>query len=272
MSPAGPQTDGYAVAVEELLDLVPFFQQEEDLLQSVIGRLRRDYDKVGRATAATPFLTIEASEHIAEDELSAEHAMDVARRALDALLAHLDTDIRDLEETARTYRVAEQQALGHVTNGVPLPPDGSLPSVVPVVYYPDDPQQNYESIATYLVAHGYSKAAAAGIAACVAGESGGDPDQLQIGGGGGGGLIQWTPYQASHVPITGNRQRDFNAQLPLILKYNSGQGAASIQQLNSISDPAEAAKFYSENFERPAVKDSDVRAGVAASVYKFLNQ
>ncbi|MBO0821508.1 MAG: hypothetical protein J2P26_11745 [Nocardiopsaceae bacterium] len=71
------------------------------------------------------------------------------------------------------------------------------------------------------------------------------------------------------------RTDGYNAQLPLILKYNDDQvanGSASIDKLNSISDPVDAAKYYSENFERTQVTDSDVRTGTATSVYKFLNQ
>ena len=39
--------------------------------------------------------------------------------------------------------------------------------------------QNYLTIAEYLVANGYSHAAAAGIVACIARESGGDPEALE---------------------------------------------------------------------------------------------
>ena len=39
---------------------------------------------------------------------------------------------------------------------------------------------------------------------------------------------------------------------------------------NFATNPVEAADFYSQHFERPAVTDSDVRAGVAESVYSEL--
>jgi hypothetical protein len=124
---------------------------------------------------------------------------------------------------------------------------------------------NLLTIAKYMVANGYSKAAAAGIAGCVAGESGGDPESS---GGGGNGLIAWTPPKAGIV--TGNATKDLQTQLPLIIEYNNAQGAGLIKMLNSISDPVSAADFYSENFERPLVKDSDVRSSVATSIFSQL--
>jgi Phage tail lysozyme len=129
---------------------------------------------------------------------------------------------------------------------------------------------NYLTIAQYLVANGYSKAAAAGIVGCIAGESGGDPEAQEGGSSGGEGLIQWTPESAYPGLVTGNATKDLDAQLPAIIAYNNAQGAGLVQMLNAIENPVQAADFYSENFERPAVTDSDVRAGVAQSVYQEL--
>ena len=64
--------------------------------------------------------------------------------------------------------------------------------------------QNWHTIASYLAGHGFSKYAAAGVAGNIQAESGGLPEQLEIGGGGGGGLIQWTPWQSYGPLITGN--------------------------------------------------------------------
>jgi len=127
------------------------------------------------------------------------------------------------------------------------------------------------AVAQFLEENGYSKAAAAGVASCVDGESGGNPESV---GSGGGGLIGWTPI-GSAAPnsniITGNAGQDMMTQLQDILFYNSNEiGQAQVTQLNSIGDPLEAADFYSQNFEKPAVTDSDVVASVAEQVFAQL--
>jgi LysM repeat protein len=127
------------------------------------------------------------------------------------------------------------------------------------------------AVAQFLEENGYSKAAAAGVASCVDGESEGNPESV---GSGGGGLIGWTPIgSAAPNPniITGNAEQDMTTQLDDILFYNSNEiGQAQVDQLNSISDPLQAADFYSQNFERPAVTDSDVVASVAEQVFASL--
>jgi LysM repeat protein len=130
---------------------------------------------------------------------------------------------------------------------------------------------NLLAVAQFLEENGYSKAAAAGVASCVDGESGGNPESV---GSGGGGLIGWTPI-GSAAPnsniITGNAAQDMMTQLQDILFYNSNEiGQAQITQLNSISDPLQAADFYSQNFEKPAVTDSDVVASVAEQIFAQL--
>jgi LysM repeat protein len=130
---------------------------------------------------------------------------------------------------------------------------------------------NLLAVAQYLVENGYSDAAAAGIASCVDGESGGNPESV---GSGGGGLIGWTPI-GSAAPnaniITGNVAQDMMTQLADILSYNANEiGQSLIDQLNGISDPVAAADFYSQNFEKPAVTDSDVVASVAEQIYGQL--
>jgi hypothetical protein len=130
---------------------------------------------------------------------------------------------------------------------------------------------NLLAIGQYLVDNGYSKAAAAGVASCVDGESGGNPESV---GDGGGGLIGWTPL-GSAAPnsniVTGNVSADMLAQLADILYYNSNEiGASRVAELNSQTDPVAAADFYSQNFEKPAVTDSDVVPSVAEQVYSEL--
>ncbi len=130
---------------------------------------------------------------------------------------------------------------------------------------------NLLAIGQFLVGNGYSKAAAAGIASCIDGESGGNPESV---GDGGGGLIGWTPLSSAQPNanvITGNVEQDMLTQLNDILFYNSNEiGQSAVNQLNSISDPVAAADFYSQNFERPAVTDSDVVPSVAEQIFSDL--
>ena len=130
---------------------------------------------------------------------------------------------------------------------------------------------NLLAIGQFLVENGYSKAAAAGVASCIDGESEGNPESV---GDGGGGLIGWTPLgSAAPNPniVTGNVEQDMMTQLGDILFYNSNEiGQSAVNQLNSISDPVAAADFYSQNFERPAVTDSDVVPSVAEQIFSDL--
>ena len=128
--------------------------------------------------------------------------------------------------------------------------------------------QNLNTIGLELYKMGYSQAAAAGIAGCVAGESGGDPESQ---GSGGRGLIGWTPPgKLPDSAFTGNVTADLNAQIQEIDVYNRTNWASYIPMLNAQSDPVAAADFYSQYFERPAVTYSDVRSGVAQSVYAYI--
>ena len=131
---------------------------------------------------------------------------------------------------------------------------------------------NYElAVGEYLVENGYSKAGAAGVVGCIDGESGGNPESV---GSGGGGLIGWTPI-SSAAPnaniITGNPATDMMTQLEDLLYYNSTEiGQSLVNQLNAITDPVQAADFFSQNFEKPAVLDSDVRPSTAEQIYSEL--
>lgn len=123
--------------------------------------------------------------------------------------------------------------------------------------------QNLLTLAKFLAANGYSKAAAAGVAACVAGESGGNPESV---GSGGGGLIGWTPLQPGMV--TGNPNVDFALQLHDVIIYNNNNG--NVGTLNGFTNPVAAADYYSANFERPAILYSDVVPAVANSIFAAL--
>jgi Phage tail lysozyme len=127
------------------------------------------------------------------------------------------------------------------------------------------------AIGQYLVDNGYSAAAAAGVASCVDGESGANPESE---GDGGGGLIGWTPLGSAQPDgniITGDASADMMTQLADILYYNADEiGQSAVDELNSETDPVAAADFYSQNFEKPAVTDSDVVPSVAEEVYSEL--
>ena len=119
--------------------------------------------------------------------------------------------------------------------------------------------------------NGYSIAAAAGVASCVDGESGANPESE---GDGGGGLIGWTPLGSAQPDgniITGDAAADMMTQLADILYYNADEiGQSKVAELDSQTDPVAAADFYSQNFEKPAVTDSDVVPSVAENVYSEL--
>lgn len=154
----------------------------------------------------------------------------------------------------------------------PQPTQGTSSATLAAAVRHDIASGNYLlAVAHYLVGHGYSDAAAAGIASCVDGESGGNPESV---GSGGGGLIGWTPL-SSAAPnpnvITGNVAQDMMTQLSDLLYYNSVEiGQSQVTQLNSIGNPVSAADFFSLNFERPAITYSDVVPSVADQIFAEL--
>jgi Phage tail lysozyme len=127
---------------------------------------------------------------------------------------------------------------------------------------------NLVAVAEFLMQNGYSADAAAGVAGAIAGESGGNPES-EAPGDSAAGLIQWTPpSKASPYPaVTGNPSTDFMDQLYDIINYNNQQGESALSSLNAATSPVAAADIYSQDFERPAVTDSDVRPDVANYVY-----
>ena len=119
---------------------------------------------------------------------------------------------------------------------------------------------NYATIVNFLVAPGYTKMAAVGIAGNIYQESKGDPESV---GTGGGGLIGWTPLPAGYV--TGNPAADLQTQLSALLVYNQ-QWAQYIPMLNAASTPTDAADIYMNYFERPGIPAASNREGAAVAV------
>jgi Phage tail lysozyme len=120
--------------------------------------------------------------------------------------------------------------------------------------------QNYAAIVTYLMAHGYTGVAAAGIAGNIYQESKGNPESV---GSGGGGLIGFTPLPGGYV--TGNVTADLLTQLAAIVNYNQ-QWAQYIPALNSAGSASEAAYIYMSDFERPGIPVAGTREAAATAV------
>lgn len=120
--------------------------------------------------------------------------------------------------------------------------------------------ENYAAIVSFLIGHGYTRFAAAGIAGNIYQESKGSPESV---GTGGGGLIGWTPLPAGFV--TGNVTADLHTQLEAILTYNQ-QWAQYIPALNAATSATQAADIYMNYFERPGIPAAANREGAAAAV------
>jgi hypothetical protein len=120
--------------------------------------------------------------------------------------------------------------------------------------------ENYVTIVRFLIAHGYSRLGAAGIAGNIYQESKGDPESV---GSGGGGLIGFTPLPAGYV--TGNPAADLRTQLNAILTYNQ-QWSQYIPALNAATSATQAADIYMNDFERPGIPAAYNRESAAAAV------
>jgi len=119
---------------------------------------------------------------------------------------------------------------------------------------------NVTAIVSFLLAHGYSHNAAAGIAGNIYQESKGDPEAVGMGGGG---LIGWTPLRSGL--ITGNAAADLQTQLAAILVYNEGW-SSYLPALNAAASPASAAYIYVTDFERAGIPAATTREASAANV------
>ena len=119
---------------------------------------------------------------------------------------------------------------------------------------------NVTAIVTFLLAHGYSDNAAAGIAGNMYQESKGNPESEGMGGGG---LIGFTPLPAGYV--TGNPAADLETQLEAVLTYNQ-QWAGYLPALNDAASPADAAYIYVTDFERAGIPAASTREASAEDV------
>jgi hypothetical protein len=119
---------------------------------------------------------------------------------------------------------------------------------------------NVTAIVRFLLAHGYSANAAAGIAGSIYQESKGDPEAVGMGGGG---LIGFTPLPAGYV--TGAPTADLQTQLAAVLTYNAAL-SAYLPTLNSAPTPADAAAIYVADFERAGIPAAATRKASAEAV------
>jgi hypothetical protein len=119
---------------------------------------------------------------------------------------------------------------------------------------------NVTAIVTFLLAHGYSDNAAAGIAGNMYQESKGNPESEGMGGGG---LIGFTPLPAGYV--TGNPAADLQTQLEAVLTYNQ-QWAGYLPALDDAASPADAASVYVTDFERAGIPAASTREASAEDV------
>ena len=124
---------------------------------------------------------------------------------------------------------------------------------------------NVTAIVSFLLAHGYTGNAAAGIAGNMYQESKGDPESVGMGGGG---LIGFTPLPAGYV--TGNPATDLQTQLSAVLTYNQ-IWASYIPELNSAATPADAADIYVTDFERAGIPAASTREASAEAVASACN-
>jgi hypothetical protein len=127
-----------------------------------------------------------------------------------------------------------------------------------------------QTVARYVMAHGGTREAGAGVGGTVAGESGGNPEAVQAGGGGGTGLIQWTPGSSAfpiQPLITGNVGRDMAVQLVDMMAYIASRGGiGAINAAGASGGPMGAAREFSM-MEAPLVPGSDIRPSVVAQLY-----
>jgi hypothetical protein len=119
---------------------------------------------------------------------------------------------------------------------------------------------NVTAIVSFLVGHGYSGNAAAGIAGNIYQESKGNPESEGMGGGG---LIGWTPLPAGYV--TGSYSADLQTQLAGIVTFNQ-IWSSYIPALNGASSPAAAADIYVTDFERAGIPAAGTRESAAQDV------
>lgn len=130
---------------------------------------------------------------------------------------------------------------------------------------------NLITIGKYLMQHGATRIAAAGITGDIYGESAGNPESV---GSGGFGLIGWTGNTIGLPPgyrgPTGNLNRDLAIQMAGTVGYINANGGMG--PINAARSVTEAGQIFSRKYERPLVLYSDTRPAIAQAVYNKLHR
>lgn len=142
----------------------------------------------------------------------------------------------------------------------PAPASSRAPSAINCAPGSDLLPANVTAIVTFLVDHGYSHNAAAGIAGNIYQESKGNPESAGMGGGG---LIGFTPLPTGYQ--TGDPGADLQTQLKAIATFNQ-QWASYLPALNGSSSPSSAAAVYVTDFERAGLPETATREASAEAV------
>ena len=159
-------------------------------------------------------------------------------------------------ETAAARPASTAHSTARPTTAAPAPAATTLSCNLSDGLLPD----NVTAIVTFLLAHGYSHNAAAGIAGNMYQESKGNPESEGMGGGG---LIGFTPLPGGYV--TGNPAADLQTQLEAVLTYNQ-QWSGYLPELNGAASPADAASIYVTDFERAGIPAASTREASAQAV------
>jgi uncharacterized protein YukE len=236
--------NGAADALDEAQTAVEGINER---LYTMLGVLRKQIELSGASSdfmSAATEMTAEAANEARGPAARAEQTLSQACATLDKVLSQM--------------KGSQAFSSLYVPTKHGFAPPGSTEGIVA-----GNMRQNAKTIYNYLVNNGYSKYGAAGIVACIYGESTLNPEAV---GSGGWGLIGFTPqYHGEYQDLypTGNATADLIKQLPAILKYNDGWSQFK-PMLNSATSVEQAADIYSQYFERPLILDSDVHAvGIA---------
>jgi hypothetical protein len=188
---------------------------------------------------------------------ASHNARAAAKPAAKASASHKPTPAPSATATQASAPAAKQAAAPAATSAAAVKPAAATLSCnLGDSMLPD----NVTAIVSFLVAHGYSNNAAAGIAGNIYQESKGNPESI---GSGGGGLIGWTPLPSGFV--TGNVTADLQTQLNQLLTYNQGW-SQYIPALNAAASPADAASIYVTDFERAGIPAASTREASATNV------
>jgi hypothetical protein len=205
-----------------------------------------------------------------DDSSWSQHAKTAGARSAREAAARRAAAQRAAAQRAAAQRAAARRAAQAVAREAAARHRASPPIVgkhrAPVCSDSGGPlPENVEAIVDFLVAHGYTDNAAAGIAGNIYQESGGNPES---GGSGAGGLIGWTPLPAGY--ITGSPSADLQTQLAGILSFNEAL-SQGLPALNAAASPAAAADIYVTDFEHASAPAAGTREASADAVAAACN-